>query len=366
MKKYVALIIVILLCLSGCFSKKDRLTKLLYNGISVIPTTSSDYSYAANDPQGNTVFYDYQDNRVNRSLSRDRDGNWLGVDFNSESLPNKVYTEDHTVVIDNVEDNQADLVVIDNQDESTEPVIYREVDFDLEQPDDNNFETYADALRYIALFYLAWAEVLDDIGVEQSPAHQALEGTNTINRALAEYSPEDFELVEASCEAFVLGTTALDYAEEDAAECLDLAVQLQQKIDEYEEARLEYIQLAEGILSTGYGDIQITLTWDTVGDVDLHVIDPFGEEIFYAHKRSSSGGWLDADNTQGYGPENVFWERGDAPPGEYQVDVEYYEGNRMANYQVSVIVGSSVKVYEGSLHPNERVNICRKRLGQNA
>ena len=34
-------------------------------------------------------------------------------------------------------------------------------------------------------------------------------------------------------------------------------------------------------IELGQGDIQITLTWDTQTDVDLHVVEPSGEEIFF-------------------------------------------------------------------------------------
>ena len=28
------------------------------------------------------------------------------------------------------------------------------------------------------------------------------------------------------------------------------------------------------------GDVQVSVAWNTPSDVDLHVVDPFGEEIF--------------------------------------------------------------------------------------
>lgn len=368
MKKYVALVLVLLLCLSGCFllPKRARLTKLLYKGVSVIPTTSQDYSYAANDASGNTVFYDYQNNQIGRSLSRDSSGNWLGVEFDEERLPSEVHTQTHIVNIENIEENQADFAVINNQTE--EMNVYRDLSFVLEQPEARPISTYADAMRYVALCYLALAQVLDDIGVVQgqdSPAYLALAGTNSINTAMAEYTPEDFTRVEASCEAFVLGTMALGYAEEQAANCLELAVQAQQTINANEEAKQLYIQSTQGILENGYGDIQINLTWDQICDVDLHVTDPNGEEIYYAHDRSGSGGWLDVDNTHGYGPENVFWNRGEAPGGEYLIEVNYYAGQPRTNYIVTVIMGTSVQVYKGNLSNHETQQICRRSFHRN-
>ncbi len=47
------------------------------------------------------------------------------------------------------------------------------------------------------------------------------------------------------------------------------------------------------------------ITWNTdTTDVDLHVIEPSGEECFYRHRNTRrSGGRLTQDVTQGYGPE---------------------------------------------------------------
>src|SRR5207237_4273195 len=41
------------------------------------------------------------------------------------------------------------------------------------------------------------------------------------------------------------------------------------------------------------GDVQVSVSWDAPSDVDLHVVDPSGEEIFYGNPASASGGQLD-------------------------------------------------------------------------
>ena len=77
------------------------------------------------------------------------------------------------------------------------------------------------------------------------------------------------------------------------------------------------------------GDIQISLFWKNYNDLDLHCIDPAGEEIFFSHKKSNAGGELDVD--QNASPpfnnspvENIFWPAGQAPPGLYRVSVVHY------------------------------------------
>jgi len=68
------------------------------------------------------------------------------------------------------------------------------------------------------------------------------------------------------------------------------------------------------------GDIRISLLWNDLNDLDLHVTPPSGEEISYSHKRSACGGRLDIDmNFRGRDSnqpiENVFWAHGGAPRG---------------------------------------------------
>lgn len=70
-------------------------------------------------------------------------------------------------------------------------------------------------------------------------------------------------------------------------------------------------------------DLRVVLTWDSDNtDIDLHVIDPNGEEAFYGHPLSYQGGRVSPDNTEGYGPEEFSLK--DAKPGTYRVEVNFY------------------------------------------
>ncbi|MDJ0925591.1 MAG: protein kinase [Acidimicrobiia bacterium] len=83
----------------------------------------------------------------------------------------------------------------------------------------------------------------------------------------------------------------------------------------------------------GTGDVQATLRWTGDADLDLHVIDPDGTEIFFDNARSPSGGTLDVDMVPDCGAsssvnvENVFWPEGGSIPGEYQAFVVHYDGS---------------------------------------
>jgi len=106
----------------------------------------------------------------------------------------------------------------------------------------------------------------------------------------------------------------------------------------------------------GTGDVQVTLTWHSSVDLDLHVIDPRSEEIDYNNDESSSGGKLDIDNkcsnfVMGK-PENIFWPTGGAPSGTYKVKVRYYTScsdSGPVQYTVRVVAKGQVSTYSGTL-----------------
>ncbi len=107
----------------------------------------------------------------------------------------------------------------------------------------------------------------------------------------------------------------------------------------------------------GTGDVQVTLRWDNSADLDLHVTDPAGEEIYFAVPSSTSGGRLDVDanaTCEGDPPvENIFWPTGEAPTGTYSVAVEHYsacDSTGPANYVVTILVnGQEVNSVSGTL-----------------
>jgi IPT/TIG domain len=115
----------------------------------------------------------------------------------------------------------------------------------------------------------------------------------------------------------------------------------------------------------GSGDVQITLVWDDTNDLDLHVIDPSGEEIFYNHTMAASGGRLDVDANAGCGSttssprENIFWPTGQAPNGTYTVRVVFFEACTdpavSSPFTVNAIVdGSFMTLFEGSIGSGSR------------
>ena len=70
-------------------------------------------------------------------------------------------------------------------------------------------------------------------------------------------------------------------------------------------------------------DVRVVLAWDAdATDVDLHVIDPNGEEVYYARNLSYQGGAITRDATGGYGPEEFALRN--AKPGKYRVEANFF------------------------------------------
>jgi hypothetical protein len=110
----------------------------------------------------------------------------------------------------------------------------------------------------------------------------------------------------------------------------------------------------------GTGDVQATLTWSVNADIDLHVEDPYGDEVYYRNPIVRSGGELDIDNrcsnfVMGM-PENIYWPTGKAPAGTYRVRVNYYEdcggyGTPTApvDWTVTTKVNGNISTFRGTL-----------------
>jgi hypothetical protein len=62
-----------------------------------------------------------------------------------------------------------------------------------------------------------------------------------------------------------------------------------------------------------FGDPQFSLAWNNRNDLDLHVIDPAGNHIWYRQRTSPTGGELDVDanadqlRTTERPVENIYW-----------------------------------------------------------
>jgi hypothetical protein len=114
------------------------------------------------------------------------------------------------------------------------------------------------------------------------------------------------------------------------------------------------------IISVGSGDVQVSVSWSDSSDVDLHVIDPDGAEIYYGQKTSPSGGTLDLDSNAAChrnsdntykSNENVVWPPNGGLAGTYTVKLDYWSScgaTVPTEYVVTVAtVGGTPQVFTG-------------------
>ena len=103
------------------------------------------------------------------------------------------------------------------------------------------------------------------------------------------------------------------------------------------------------------GPVTVGVTWNSAADVDLHVVEPSGNEIYWDTPTSPTGGKLDQDANEfcaldlGVNAENITWTSS-APAGTYMVRVDYYMncGAASTNYIVTVTNGTTTATYPGS------------------
>lgn len=118
----------------------------------------------------------------------------------------------------------------------------------------------------------------------------------------------------------------------------------------------------------GSGDVRISLMWNNQNDLDLHVVDPRGEEIYYQHRTAHSGGLLDIDMNassplRSPAVENVFWPERGAPVGTYKVFVNHYRQHDRANetaFTVRILVRGRTADFSGTIRFGERKKLVHQ------
>jgi len=111
------------------------------------------------------------------------------------------------------------------------------------------------------------------------------------------------------------------------------------------------------VLKLGSGNLQVSLSWDTETDQDLYVVDPANDTIYYDREMVTSGGQLDRDDTEGYGPENIYWETS-APNGTYHVLVhDYSRTSSPNNCIVTVSSGSFSRKFNVTTQNGSKVSV---------
>ena len=114
-------------------------------------------------------------------------------------------------------------------------------------------------------------------------------------------------------------------------------------------------------IEVGTGEVQVSVSWDTPTDVDIWLIEPDGTRIFWAFTQSPAGGQLDLDSNPAcflgnINNENITYEDGTPPSGEYSVVVDYFSDCGVAgdtNYLVTVRANGSISTFSGVFVPGD-------------
>ncbi len=127
------------------------------------------------------------------------------------------------------------------------------------------------------------------------------------------------------------------------------------------------------LTAVGSGDVEISLSWGAPTDLDLHVVEPSGEEIYWGNKTSATGGMLDLDSNaactiDNIDAEHVTWPGVTPPTGTYQVIVDPWSLCSVSppiNYTVIVNVkGRTPQVFSGSFSTDDMGSACWVATGQ--
>lgn len=122
------------------------------------------------------------------------------------------------------------------------------------------------------------------------------------------------------------------------------------------------------------GEVQFSLAWHSLNDLDLHVIVPSGEHISFSHRLSACKGNLDVDMNAESGAtdsekifseapvENVRWLNRAAPSGRFTIIVNQYQwrdGRREDPFELLVKLGDETQLVEGSVSAWNSISVHR-------
>lgn len=109
-------------------------------------------------------------------------------------------------------------------------------------------------------------------------------------------------------------------------------------------------------VDVGTGNVQVSVSRYLETDVDLYLIEPGGEQIYFVNKTSDAGGQLDLDSNaiciiDGVKNENITYENVSPPVGTYTVTVDYFSSCNLgdSNYVVTVQNNGVFSTFRGTL-----------------
>lgn len=305
---------------------------------------------------------------IKNVVAADKDGNTVVINIGDNGLPERAYVDDFVVVFDNYTNTTVDIAMIDPNGEIS---IVRNIESTLAADLNAGFgktgaNSVGTVMRWVGLTArgvtcgVSAAAAVGSGGLA-TPVAFAVCGSLVVSVASELGAFEDNEALQQTADFIGWAGGAVGCLTLSINDCYALIIDLSstalgEAFTEIERLSDE-VAVAEGALDTGAGDVQVTLTWDTEADLDLWVTDPLGELIYFGNSSSNSGGQLDRDDVDGFGPENIFWPAEQAPEGQYTVQVDYFSGGQTTNYNVLVQAFGKTRNYTGSILPNQTINV---------
>ena len=99
--------------------------------------------------------------------------------------------------------------------------------------------------------------------------------------------------------------------------------------------------------------IRVVLLWEAPVDLDLYVTDPTMETVYFANRKSASGGVLEKDATCETAPRREITTWAKAPSGRYRVSLDFIDrcgrDTRDVGYRLLVDTGGRRQEKTGSV-----------------
>ncbi|MGE4569080.1 MAG: YfaP family protein [Bacteroidales bacterium] len=375
MKKIALLLICLATLVAGCSKSDDKDDKLPLPPVSVVDMSgSSDWDYWVTGPTDNYLLQTEEGlprYAIYRSDAADKE---YTVYFGEEGELDKIVVDGYTFVVRNFNGSQVDVGMLDPDGDIQ---IFREVEtgYDWSETAPAPRSALRTGLTGVAL--IQWVGmVLEGVPCIFSHVAALLDGTPLASittwqcgspfASLSSNLPAGYTII-ASLSQFVgrYDLTAITTAcsGQTPTECINnYAIDALEWLSDdnlWLTNHADQLQSINAVMAYGYGDVQVTLTWNNGADLDLYVTDPNGDELWYDNMSIASGGELDVDDINGYGPENIFWPDGEAPDGLYQVSVHHYvwenqpERPTSANYTVVVTAFGRTQQFTGTVAQGE-------------
>ncbi|MGB5689875.1 MAG: DUF2135 domain-containing protein, partial [Woeseiaceae bacterium] len=84
-------------------------------------------------------------------------------------------------------------------------------------------------------------------------------------------------------------------------------------------------QLSDNLRKNLDLDLRVVLSWNSISDLDLWIVEPSGEKVGYNNLLSQAGGLMPKDITGSFGPEQYLVKT--LQPGTYEFYVDYFQSD---------------------------------------